>query len=168
MSPPRVSQARPLVALMVGGNGEPAGLSSVIDVIPGCPGFHPADPRGSPELLTPTRPDWARGDAAARVLRRTLLRRIGPLTDDVVLLPGHYARGRLEGPLTPTLGAVRRTVPLLELEEEEFVDRLLSGMPPRPKNYLKIIASNMGEELPELACLEIGGNSCAADSRWAA
>ncbi len=118
------------------------------------------------------RPDLEVGDAgaadAARILRDTIHARIGPLADDVLLLPGHYAGGRLSGPVAPTLGEVRQQVRELSLDEDAFVDYVLSAMPPRPANYLQIIEVNLGEELAEdvVRGLEVGGNSCAASVAW--
>lgn len=117
------------------------------------------------------RPDLEAGEAgaadAARTLWETLRERIGPLGDEIILLPCHYPGGRLDGPIAPTLGTVRRRLELLKAPQEEFVRQLLSDMPPRPANYLEIIAFNMGEEHPDVLSLESGGNSCTADSSWA-
>lgn len=118
------------------------------------------------------RPDLQAGDEgadeAARVLHRSLAERVGPLPDDVVLLPCHYAGGRLSGPIAPTLGEVRAAVPELSLDEDAFVERVLSGMPPRPTNYLSIIGVNLGEDVPadDAARLEVGANNCAARADW--
>lgn len=117
------------------------------------------------------RPDLEAGDEgaadAAETLWQTLRERIAPLPDDVVLLPCHYPGGRLDGPLAPTLGEVRRAVPRLGLDREAFVRELLADMPPRPANYLDVIAVNMGADVPDAPSLEIGGNSCAASAAWA-
>jgi glyoxylase-like metal-dependent hydrolase (beta-lactamase superfamily II) len=119
------------------------------------------------------RPDLEAGDGgaadAARELLHTLNDRIAPLPDSTVLLPCHYAGGRLGGPLAPTLGEVRRSVPELALEGEAFVDRILGQMPPRPANFLAIIDINLGDRLPdgEDARLEVGANNCAAKVEWA-
>lgn len=117
------------------------------------------------------RPDLEAGDEgaadAAETLWQTLRERIAPLPDDVVLLPCHYPGGRLDGPLAPTLGEVRRAVLRLGLDREAFVRELLADMPPRPANYLDVIAVNMGADVPDAPSLEIGGNSCAASAAWA-
>jgi glyoxylase-like metal-dependent hydrolase (beta-lactamase superfamily II)/rhodanese-related sulfurtransferase len=101
---------------------------------------------------------------SARRLHQTLRTRIGHLADATVLLPAHYAGGRIDGPVVATLSAVRREVGLLAVDEDEFVARLLAAMPDRPANYLKIIAINSGEEISaeEAARLEVGTNNCAA------
>lgn len=119
------------------------------------------------------RPDLEAGDdgadEAARQLFATLGERIAPMPDATLLLPCHYAGGRLPGPLTATLGEVRERVPELGLEREAFVERVLAQLPPTPANHLRIIAVNLGEEMPadDAARLEVGVNSCAARREWA-
>ncbi len=113
------------------------------------------------------RPDLEAGDSGAReaagLLHRTIHERILPLGDAVVLLPCHYPGGRVEGPISATLGAVRDQVALLRLDEADFVDQSLAAMPPRPSNYLDIIAVNLGEDATDdVAGLEVGANNCAA------
>jgi glyoxylase-like metal-dependent hydrolase (beta-lactamase superfamily II)/rhodanese-related sulfurtransferase len=119
------------------------------------------------------RPDLETGDDgaadAARVLHHTLCDRVAPLPDSMLLLPCHYAGGRLDAPLAPTLGAVRARVRELSLDEDAFVAQVLEAMPPRPANYLSIIRVNLGDRLDEdtAARLEIGANNCAANAEWA-
>lgn len=119
------------------------------------------------------RPDLEAGNAlagaAAVELFDTLRRCVAGLPDDTVLLPCHYPGGRLPGALTATLGEVRRDVPELSLEREAFVARVLEQLPATPTNHLKIIAVNLGEDIPadEVARLEIGANRCAAKREWA-
>ena len=113
------------------------------------------------------RPDLEAGDAgaatAARRLHRTLHERVLPLGDDVVLLPCHYAGGRLTRAVSPTLGQVRRDVPLLTLDEDAFAHGVIAAMPPRPLNYLEIIEANMGHDTEaDVSGLEVGANNCAA------
>jgi glyoxylase-like metal-dependent hydrolase (beta-lactamase superfamily II)/rhodanese-related sulfurtransferase len=119
------------------------------------------------------RPDLEAGDegadTAARRLHRTLRDRVASLPDGLRLLPCHYAGGRLDGSLAPTLADVRISVPELALDEDAFVARVLGGMPARPANYLAIIGVNLGEEFDTDAAarLEIGANNCAAKLEWA-
>lgn len=118
------------------------------------------------------RPDLEEGDEgadrAARRLYRTLCERVGPLPDSTVLLPCHYAGGRLDGPVAPTLAEVRAALPELALDEDTFVTRLLQAMPPRPANYLAIIDVNLGGVVDDAASrLEIGANNCAVKKEWA-
>lgn len=118
------------------------------------------------------RPDLEAGDEgadqAARQLYRTLRERVVPLADDVVLLPCHYAGGRLSAPVAPTLAEVRAALPELELDEDGFVTQLMAAMPPRPGNYLEIIDVNLGGTVDDAASrLEIGANNCAVKKEWA-
>jgi glyoxylase-like metal-dependent hydrolase (beta-lactamase superfamily II)/rhodanese-related sulfurtransferase len=113
------------------------------------------------------RPDLEVGDAgaadAARLLHRTLHERVLPLGDDVVLLPCHYEGGRRTAPVVATLGAVRSGTPLVRLDADAFVTRVLADMPPRPQNYLEIIAANLARRGDDdVAGLEVGANNCAA------
>ncbi len=114
------------------------------------------------------RPDLETGDegsdGAARQLHRTLRERVATLPPRMVLLPCHYAGGRLDGPLVRPLEEVLAAVPEVALDEDAFVRAVLAAMPPRPLNYLAIIAVNLGDGLaPDAAArLEVGANNCAA------
>ena len=113
------------------------------------------------------RPDLQAGDAsagdAARTLHHTLHERILPLDEDTLLLPCHYPGGRREAPVAPTLREVRSSVDLLALDVDEFAEASVADIPPRPANYLNIIAVNLGAESgPDVAGLEVGANNCAA------
>ena len=115
------------------------------------------------------RPDLEVGDAGARQaagrLYRTIHERILTLGDDARLLPCHYPGGRIDAPIAPTLADTREAVALLSLDEGAFVDQSIAAMPPRPMNYLDIIAVNLGaDRADDVAGLEIGANNCAATS----
>jgi hypothetical protein len=50
------------------------------------------------------------------------------------------------------------------MDEDEFVDYVLSDMPPRPANYEEIIETNLGRtdvDDAEAFELELGPNNCA-------
>lgn len=115
------------------------------------------------------RPDLEAGDAgastAARQLHDTLHQRVLTLAPQTVLLPCHYAGGRLTAPIAPTLCEVRDRVLLLRLDVDAFVERLLHAMPPRPENYQQIIAANLARGMgDDIESLEIGANNCAVSS----
>jgi len=120
------------------------------------------------------RPDLEEGDvgaaAAARQLWATLHERVLTLPGGTLLLPCHYAGGRLAEPIAPTLDQVRAAVPELGLDADSFVRRSLANMPPRPANYLEIIDRNLGEPMDEemASRLEVGANNCAVSPTWAA
>lgn len=113
------------------------------------------------------RPDLEVGDEgaadAARVLHRTIHERLLTLGADVVLLPCHYGGGRTSGPVAATLGAVRAATPVVDLDADAFVTQVLAAMPPRPQNYVAIIAANLTPAVDDdVAGLEVGANNCAA------
>jgi glyoxylase-like metal-dependent hydrolase (beta-lactamase superfamily II)/rhodanese-related sulfurtransferase len=118
------------------------------------------------------RPDLEADDEgapdAARTLYTTLMERVGELPGTIRLLPCHYAGGRLDGPIAPTIEEVWQAVPELRLDRDAFVSSVLGDMPPRPQNYLRIIAVNLGQApLDESAGrLEVGANNCAARKSW--
>lgn len=130
---------------------------------------------GGDSLFTDSvaRPDLEAGGEgaheAARELFRTLRGPIAGLPDATILLPSHYAGGRLPGSLTATLGEVRARVGELALGRDAFVRGILEQIPPTPANHLAIIAVNLGEQMPadDVARLEVGVNNCAARREWA-
>ena len=116
------------------------------------------------------RPDLEAGDdgsaKAARQLTAPSASASLTLPPTMLLLPCHYAGGRLAGPLVRPLGDVRAAVPELDLGEDAFVRQVLAAMPPRPANYLPIIGVNLGDDVePEAAArLEVGANNCAVNA----
>ncbi|WP_227133228.1 MBL fold metallo-hydrolase [Halorubellus salinus] len=117
------------------------------------------------------RPDLEEGDAGAEDAARQLydtIQEIAALDDDVLVAPGHTsesAKPRADGTYAATVGALRERLPAFERDREDFVDAILDGMPPRPNNYERIIATNLGQEAvddSEAFELELGPNNCAA------
>jgi glyoxylase-like metal-dependent hydrolase (beta-lactamase superfamily II) len=118
------------------------------------------------------RPDLEEGDEgapdAARQLYETLQNEILPLEDDVLVAGAHYSDPAVpadDGTYTAPLGHLEATMDALSMERSDFVDLVLSDMPPRPANYESIIATNLGEETvddEEAFELELGPNNCAA------
>jgi glyoxylase-like metal-dependent hydrolase (beta-lactamase superfamily II) len=118
------------------------------------------------------RPDLEEGDdgapEAARTLHRSLQERVLPLDDDVVVGGAHFsdaAEPADDGTYTATLGELVERMEALSMHEDEFVELVLSDMPPRPSNYEEIIAINLGREDAddeEAFELELGPNNCAA------
>ncbi|MDS0292612.1 MBL fold metallo-hydrolase [Halogeometricum luteum] len=136
------------------------------------------------------RPDLEGADdeaarAAAGELYDTLRSTILPLDDDVLVAPAHFsdvdtsqgdvsgnrtqsddaATPREDGTYAARLGDLTARMDALSMDRDEFVEFILSDMPPRPSNYEEIIATNLGrrdagdEEAFEL---ELGPNNCAA------
>lgn len=118
------------------------------------------------------RPDLEEGDKgaadAARQLHETLQERILTLPDGTVVAPGHFsdaAEPNDDGTYTATLGELKESMEPLSMPREEFVEFILSDMPPRPANYEEIIETNLGQRSlgdDEAFRLELGPNNCAA------
>ncbi len=115
------------------------------------------------------RPDLAeRADEFAHNLYRSLHAHVLTLTDDTLVLPGHYGdavRVRPDTQVGTTIGALRAALPPLALDETGFVEWAVSRTTERPPNYVEIIKANMGRSnlpLPQLQRLEAGPNRCSA------
>ena len=118
------------------------------------------------------RPDLEEGDEgapdAARRLYDSLQERVLALDDDT-LIGGAHASDSAEqaddGTYTATLGELKSRMDALSMDEEAFVELVLSDMPPRPANYEEIIVTNLGQESVDdekAFTLELGPNNCAA------
>ncbi len=118
------------------------------------------------------RPDLEEGDDgapdAAATLHDTLQNRVLSLPDDTIVAPAHFsdaATARDDGTYTATVGELLDSMDALHMEREEFVEFILSDMPPRPANYEDIIETNLGRKETddkEAFELELGPNNCAA------
>ncbi|MFB6082849.1 MAG: MBL fold metallo-hydrolase [Halorientalis sp.] len=118
------------------------------------------------------RPDLEEGDEgapdAAAQLYETLQTKILPLDDDVLIGGAHFsdaADPAADGTYTAPLGQLEDEMDALTMDEDAFVDLILSDMPPRPANYEDIIATNLGQQSADDAEafeLELGPNNCAA------
>jgi glyoxylase-like metal-dependent hydrolase (beta-lactamase superfamily II)/rhodanese-related sulfurtransferase len=118
------------------------------------------------------RPDLEEGDEgapdAARQLYETLQERVLTLDEDVLIGGAHFsdaAEPAADGTYTAPLGQLVAEMDALAMAEDEFVDLILSDMPPRPANYEDIIATNLGRQETddeEAFELELGPNNCAA------
>ncbi|WP_266080453.1 MBL fold metallo-hydrolase [Haladaptatus caseinilyticus] len=118
------------------------------------------------------RPDLEEGDdgapEAAKNLYETLQERILSLPDETVVAPAHFsdsATAAEDGTFTATVGSLCETMAVLSMDHDEFVEFVLSDMPPRPANYEDIIATNLGKQHTddeEAFELELGPNNCAA------
>jgi len=118
------------------------------------------------------RPDLEEGDDgapdAARMLYESLQERVLTLDDDVLIGGAHFsdaAEPAEDGTYTAPIGQLVEEMAALTMDEDEFVELVLSDMPPRPANYEEIIATNLGQESvddDEAFTLELGPNNCAA------
>ncbi|WP_435074562.1 MBL fold metallo-hydrolase [Halorubrum sp. HHNYT27] len=118
------------------------------------------------------RPDLEEGDDgapdAARTLYESLQARVLTLPDDTLIGGAHFSDAAApaeDGTYTASIGDLVAEMDALTMEEDAFVDLVLSDMPPRPANYEEIIATNLGQNAvddEEAFTLELGPNNCAA------
>ena len=116
------------------------------------------------------------GDAAtgAGLLYDSLHRTLLAEPDAITVLPGHFAVANdgttaitHGGPVTTTIGRLRRQLAVLQADREAFIDRVTETLPEKPPNYEAIISSNTGQQpvVDETTAidLELGPNRCAAE-----
>lgn len=118
------------------------------------------------------RPDLEKGDEdaekQAEQLYDSLKEKILSLPEDVYAGAAHLSEGsepNSDGLYMKTIGEIKTELDPLSYSREDFVDYILSDMPPRPANYDKIIPTNKGEREAsdeEAFEMELGPNNCAA------
>ncbi|WP_459880217.1 MBL fold metallo-hydrolase [Halorubrum gandharaense] len=118
------------------------------------------------------RPDLEEGDDgaadAARTLYDSLQNRVLALDDDVLVGGAHFSEAAEpagDGTYTAPIGELTQRMDALSMDEDAFVELVLSDMPPRPANYEEIIGTNLGTnevDDEEAFTLELGPNNCAA------
>ena len=98
------------------------------------------------------------------LLYQSLQKLLG-LSDEIIVLPAHTSQPVEfdKKPVQATLKEIRTAVPLLKLTEKEFVETLLSRIPPAPANYLSIVEKNTKGDFSGInpVDLEAGANRCA-------
>jgi len=118
------------------------------------------------------RPDLEEGDdgapEAAAQLYESLQERVLTLPDDTLIGGAHFsdaAEPAADGTYTAPIGQLVDEMDALTMDEDDFVELILSDMPPRPANYEDIIPTNLGQQEAdddEAFELELGPNNCAA------
>ncbi|MFC6769887.1 MBL fold metallo-hydrolase [Natrinema soli] len=118
------------------------------------------------------RPDLEEGDEgaedAARQLYESLQERVLTLPNDTLVGGAHFsdsADPADDGTYTAPINQLEEEMDALTMDEDEFVELILSDMPPRPANYEDIILTNLGQQEAndkEAFELELGPNNCAA------
>ena len=114
------------------------------------------------------RPDLEADVNEAQVRTRALwrsLRRLSELPGATLVLPGHTSEPIPfdDSPIGAPLSDVQEGVPALALTEAEFVETILSRLPPTPPNHAAIVALNEAGQIPDgdPTDLEAGANRCA-------
>mgnify|MGYP000336129788 CR=1 FL=1 len=118
------------------------------------------------------RPDLEEGDdgapEAAAQLYESLQERVLSLPDETLIGGAHFsdaAEPAADGTYTAPIGQLEEEMEALTMAEDDFVELILSDMPPRPANYEDIIPTNLGQQEAdddEAFELELGPNNCAA------
>ncbi|MFP9192508.1 MBL fold metallo-hydrolase [Natronosalvus vescus] len=118
------------------------------------------------------RPDLEEGDdgapEAASQLYESLQERVLTLPDDTLIGGAHVSDSAVpadDGTYTAPIGELEEKMAALTMDEDDFVELILSDMPPRPANYVDIIETNLGQhdvDDDEAFELELGPNNCAA------
>ncbi|HSP17719.1 MAG TPA: MBL fold metallo-hydrolase [Thermoanaerobaculia bacterium] len=110
-----------------------------------------------------------------KMLFHTLTERVANFSDDLVILPAHYASVSEiddQGIVRGRLGHLRRTVPELQIRSEpEFIDAMKKALKTPPAIYEQIIRVNLGAltvEDEKASEWELGKNQCAASVKRAA
>jgi glyoxylase-like metal-dependent hydrolase (beta-lactamase superfamily II) len=100
----------------------------------------------------------------ARLLYQSL-QRLLTLAPETLILPGHTGEPILfDGkPITASLAEISDRIELLRLSENQFVETILSRIPPTPPNHHRIVELNEVGLFPVDAPtnLEAGANRCA-------
>jgi glyoxylase-like metal-dependent hydrolase (beta-lactamase superfamily II) len=116
------------------------------------------------------RPDLEKGDAGAeagaRMLHHSLHDKILELAGNTGIYPAHYGRpiGFDRVPVGALLSELKSKLGLLELDEQRFVQTVLSNLQAKPPNFQRIIAINEGKAKLgwiDPLDLEAGPNRCA-------
>lgn len=118
---------------------------------------------GRPDL----EPQDARAAPLAERLYETVSNKLLTRAEDQLIAPGHadvQTPRRPDGALVAPLGTVRQRLTITGMSRSEFVDRVTSEVPPRPANYERILAVNLGEETVDEETardIELGPNNCS-------
>ena len=117
------------------------------------------------------RPDLEAGDEGARELAatayHTLHDRLLALPVDTLVAPGHFADpadARANDYAAPL--ARIADLDVCSLDRDAFVDRVAEDLPPRPANFERIVATNLGTESlddEDAFEVELGPNNCAVE-----
>ncbi len=93
------------------------------------------------------------------------LQKITSLNENVLVMPAHISKSIFVGQpfISESLKHIKENISALKLDEGEFVETIISKLPPTPPNYLTISEINKlgnfdGHNLSEL---EAGANRCA-------
>lgn len=113
------------------------------------------------------------GEEGARMQYDSIHRTLLSEPDSITLFPGHvtvtsegeFATGTPSEPIRATIGELRTSLDVLDLDKGGFVERSLETLPEKPPNYERVIDINRGKsdaDDEEATELELGPNNCSA------
>jgi len=93
------------------------------------------------------------------------LQKLLALDENIIVLPAHTSQpiDFDNTPVQTTIGNIKKTVAMLQLKEEEFINTILQRIPSTPANYLSIVKKNIKGDFSDInpVDLEAGANRCA-------
>ena len=93
------------------------------------------------------------------------LQKLLSLDENIIVLPAHTSQpiDFDNIPIQATIGQVKKSVAMLKLSEDEFMNSILQRIPPTPANYLSIVEKNIKGDFSDInpVDLEAGANRCA-------
>lgn len=93
------------------------------------------------------------------------LQEIMKVDEDTIILPAHSSRPvDFDGiPIQAILGEIKANVPMLKLNEEEFIQTILQRTPSPPANYIDNVQKNISGDMNNVYPIELeaGANRCA-------
>jgi len=93
------------------------------------------------------------------------LQKLLTLDENIIVLPAHTSQPVEfdNTPIQTTIGSIKKTVVMLQLKEEDFINTILQRIPPTPAKYLSIVKLNIQGDFGEInpIDLEAGANRCA-------
>ena len=93
------------------------------------------------------------------------LQKLLALDENIIVLPAHTSQPVDFDNISiqTTIGNIKKTIGMLQLKEEEFINTILQRIPPTPANYLSIVEKNIKGDFSDInpIDLEAGANRCA-------
>ena len=93
------------------------------------------------------------------------LQKLLALDENIIVLPAHTSQpiDFDNIPIQTKIGGIKKSVAILQLSEEEFINTILQRIPPTPANYLSIVEKNIKGDFSDInpVDLEAGANRCA-------
>ncbi len=100
----------------------------------------------------------------ARLLYHSL-QKLMTLKDDIIVLPAHTGQPVEfdNNMIQASLGQIKKSVGMLQLDEDNFITDIIQRIPPTPPNYLIIAEKNLEGNFKDInpVDLEAGPNRCA-------